>query len=81
MSAEIEKRDPMAGRDFTLAVLITVAAHLLLYFIFVLPKPAETKTAPDLKRVVFLPLDEMPDSPAKRNLTRWLEYGDPTLIS
>lgn len=81
MSEAIEKKDTRTGRDLILAVLITVAAHLILYFIFTVPKPSETKTAPDLKKVVFLPLDEMPDSPAMTNLFRWLEYGDPTLIS
>lgn len=81
MSGAIEKNDTKSGRDLILAVLITAAAHLLLYFAFTLPKPSETKTAPDLKKVVFLPLDKMPDSPAMSNLVRWLEYGDPTLIS
>ena len=82
MSEAIEKKDSRAaGRDLILAVLITAAAHLVLYFFFILPKPSESKIAPDLKKVVFLPLDKMPDSPAMRNLVRWLEYGDPTLIS
>ncbi|MFA6291762.1 MAG: hypothetical protein WC637_08270 [Victivallales bacterium] len=81
MSAVIEKKDVKAGRDLILAVLITVMAHLALYFIFILQKPSESKVAPDLKKVVFLPLDKMPESPVITNLVRWLEYGDPTLIS
>ncbi|MFA6568477.1 MAG: hypothetical protein WCS96_09720 [Victivallales bacterium] len=81
MSAVIEKKDSRAGHDLILAVLVTVAAHLALYFIFILPKPSESKIAPDLKKVVFLPLDKMPDSPVMANVIRWLEYGDPTLIS
>ena len=81
MSAVIEKKDSKTGHALLLAVLITVAAHLILYFLFTLPKSSESKIAPDLKKVVFLPLDKMPDSPAMRNLVRWLEYGDPTLIS
>lgn len=81
MSEAIEKKDSGTGRDLILAVLVTVAAHLALYFIFILPKPSESAVAPDLKKVVFLPLDKMPDSPVMTNLIRWLEYGDPTLIS
>jgi hypothetical protein len=81
MSAATEKKDSGATRGLILAVFIAIAAHLLLYFIFVLPKSSELKTAPDLKRIVFLPLDEMPDSPVMKNLVLWLEYGDPTLIS
>jgi hypothetical protein len=81
MSEVIEKNSSKSGHDLLLAVLITVAAHLLLYFIFTLPKPSESKIAPDMKKVVFLPLDKMPDSPALTSLIYWLEYGDPTLIS
>jgi hypothetical protein len=81
MSEVIEKKGSKAGRDLILAVIITVVAHLVLYFIFILPKPSESKIAPNLKKVVFLPLDKMPDSPVMKNLIRWLEYGDPTLIS
>ena len=81
MSEVIENKNSRTGRDLILAVLITAAAHLILYFIFTLPKPSESKIAPDLKKVVFLPLDKMPDSPAMKSLSRWLEYGDPTLIS
>ncbi len=81
MSAVIEKKDSKTGHALLLAVLITVAAHLILYFLFTLPKSSESKIAPDLKKVVFLPLDKMPESPVITNLVRWLEYGDPTLIS
>ena len=81
MSVVIEKKDSKAGRDLILAVLVTAAAHLVLYFGFTLPKPSELKITPDLKKVVFLPLDRMSDSPGMANVVRWLEYGDPTLIS
>ncbi len=68
-------------RDFLYAAILAVLVHLAIFSLFSVDVKENTKANTELKKVVFLPLDAMPDSPVKKNFLYWLEYGDPTLIS
>ncbi len=76
-----ERKDRNLFRDFLLAVILAAAIHLVIFSIFSVKEKEGTKSASEMKKVVFLPLDAMPDSPVKRNFLYWLDYGDPTLVS
>jgi len=67
--------------DFVFAAVIAAAVHLVVFCVFSIRVPDDSKSSSELKKVVFLPLEAMPDSPVKKNFLYWLDYGDPTLIS
>ena len=67
--------------DFISAAVIAAAGHVVIFSVFSVRQNNDLKSSSELKKVVFLPLEAMPDSPVKRNFLYWLDYGDPTLIS
>ncbi|HBC87205.1 MAG TPA: hypothetical protein DCZ94_09645 [Lentisphaeria bacterium] len=81
MPALNERKKRLIIRDYVLAAILAVAAHLLIFCSFSSKEISGSKPVAELKKVVFLPLDAMPDSLGRRNFMRWIEYGDPTLIS
>ncbi|GEM_PF-3591323 len=81
MSVLNKGKDIHFFRNFIVAAILAVLLHLLFLGIFSSKEVTTSKPASEMKRVFFLPLDAMQDSPMKRNFMRWIDYGDPTLIS
>ncbi|MFZ2657884.1 MAG: hypothetical protein WAX69_23325 [Victivallales bacterium] len=81
MPQQNEKRKRRILVDFLFAAAIAVVGHLVIFSIFSVKETSDSKSSSKLKKVVFLPLEAMPDSPVKKNFLYWLDYGDPTLMS